>query len=195
MTKTLQNSKTFENLLKAFAGESMARMRYTYFAKAARKEEFIQISNIFLETAENEKAHAKRFLRFMGEENIENAIKNAVYPIGLSDKTVKNLEFAADGEKEENTILYPSFMEIAEEEGFKDIAKCFEEVIEVEKIHEARYRKLKENIENDTVFKKDKEVIWKCDNCGYHYYGKNAPQKCPSCLHPMGYFEVYVQNF
>lgn len=146
MTKTLQNTKTWENLLKAFAGESMARMRYTYYAKAAKEEKYIQISNIFIETAENEKAHAKRFLRFLGEENISTTIKNATYPIGLSNKTVENLEFAADGEKEENTILYPSFAKIAGEEGFKEIAKCFEEVTEVEKIHEERYRKLRVGI-------------------------------------------------
>ncbi len=195
MKKSLQNTKTRENLLKAFAGESMGRMRYTYFAKAAKEEGYIQISNIFLETAENEKAHAKRFFRFLGEENTGGIIKEAHYPIGLSDKTLENLRFAADGEKEENTVLYPSFAKIAKEEGFKDIAECFLETTKVEKIHEERYRKLIENIEEDKVFKRDKEIIWKCLNCGYHYYGKEAPERCPSCLHKQEYFEVYCQNF
>ncbi len=195
MTKSLQNTKTKENLLKAFAGESMARMKYTYYSKAAKKEGYVQIANIFLETAENEKAHAKRFFRFLGEENIPTVIKNAQYPIGLSEKTLENLEFAAFGEKEENTILYPNFAKIAQEEGFDAIAECFLETTEVEKIHEARYRALIENIQEDRVFKRDKEVIWKCLNCGYHYYGKEAPKKCPSCLHPTEYFEIYCKNF
>ncbi len=195
MTKSLQNSKTFENLLKAFAGESMARMRYTYYAKAAKKEGFVQISNIFLETADNERAHAKRFFKFLGEENIPAIIKEAQYPIGLSDKTINNLEIAAFGEKEENTILYPGFQKIAKEEGFDDVAKCFEEVSEVEKIHEERFRTLRENIITGKVFKRDKEVIWKCNNCGYHHYGKEAPKICPSCLHPQEHFELYCQNY
>lgn len=195
MTKSLQNSKTFENLLKAFAGESMARMRYAYYAKAAKKEGFVQISNIFLETADNERAHAKRFFKFLGEENIPAIIKEAQYPIGLSDKTINNLEIAAFGEKEENTILYPGFQKIAKEEGFDDVAKCFEEVSEVEKIHEERFRTLRENIITGKVFKRDKEVIWKCNNCGYHHYGKEAPKICPSCLHPQEHFELYCQNY
>lgn len=195
MTKSLQKTKTWENLLKAFAGESMARMRYTYYSKAAKKEGYVQISNIFLETAENEKEHAKRFFKFLGEKNLPAMIKEAHYPIGLSDKTSENLEIAADGEKEENTILYPDFAKIAEEEGFDDIAKAFEEITEVEKIHEARFRKLKDNILNDMVFKRDKEVIWKCDNCGYHHYGKEAPAICPSCLHKQEYFELFCLNY
>jgi len=195
MTKSLQNTKTRENLLKAFAGESMARMKYTYYSKAAKKEGYVQISNIFLETAENEKAHAKRFFRFLGEENIPSVIQNAQYPIGLSDKTVNNLNFAAEGEREENTILYPDFAKVAKEEGFDKIAECFLETTEVEKIHEARFRAFIENIEEGRVFKREKEVIWKCLNCGYHYYGKEAPEKCPSCLHPVEYFEIYCKNY
>lgn len=195
MTKSLQNSRTWENLLKAFAGESMARMRYTYYSKAAKKEGYVQISNFFLETAENEKEHAKRFFKFLGEKNLPAIIKEANYPIGLSDKTTNNLEIAADGEKEENTILYPDFTKIAAEEGFKDVAKAFEEITEVEKIHEARFRKLKENIEKGMVFKRDKEVIWKCSNCGYHHYGTEAPAICPSCLHKQEYFELFCLNY
>ncbi len=195
MTKSLQNTQTRENLLKAFAGESMGRMRYTYYSKAAKEEGYVQISNIFLETAENEKAHAKRFFKFLGEENIPTEIKNIAYPTGLSDKTLDNLEFAAECEKEENTILYPNFAKIAKEEGFAKIAECFLETTEVEKVHEARYRALIENIKKDRVFKRDKEVIWKCSNCGYHYYGKEAPEHCPSCLHPVDYFEIYCKNF
>lgn len=195
MTKSLQNSKTFENLLKAFAGESMARMRYTYYAKEAKKEGYVQVSNIFLETADNERAHAKRFFKFLGDKNIPAVIKEAQYPIGLSDKTANNLEIAAFGEKEENTILYPGFQKIAKEEGFDDVAKCFEEIAEVEKIHEERFRTLRENIITGKVFKRDKEVIWKCNNCGYHHYGKEAPKICPSCLHPQEHFELYCQNY
>lgn len=195
MTKSLQNTKTRENLLKAFAGESMARMRYTYYAKEAKKEGYVQISNIFLETAENEKAHAKRFFRFLGEENIPVEIQKAAYPIGLSTKTADNLEFAAFGEKEENTLLYPEFAKTAQEEGFDDISTAFQEVREVEIIHEARFRKLKENILKGKVFKREKEVVWKCLNCGYHYTGKEAPAVCPSCLHKREYFELLCENY
>ncbi len=195
MTKSLQNTQTRENLLKAFAGESMARMRYTFYAKAAKKEGYIQISNIFLETADNERAHAKRFFKFLGEENKPLEIENAEYPIGLSDKTADNLEIAASGEHDENTILYPNFAKIAKEEGFDEIAKAFLEVTKVEKIHEARFRKLKENILKGEVFKRDKEMIWKCNNCGYHHYGKEAPKICPSCLHEQEHFELFCENY
>ncbi len=195
MTKSLQNTQTRENLLKAFAGESMARMRYTFYAKAAKKEGYVQISNIFLETADNERAHAKRFFKFLGEKNEPLEIENAEYPIGLSEKTADNLEIAASGEHDENTILYPNFAKIAKEEGFDEIAKAFLEVIKVEKIHEARFRKLKENILKDEVFKRDKEMIWKCNNCGYHHYGKEAPKICPSCLHEQEHFELFCENY
>lgn len=195
MTKSLQNTQTKENLLKAFAGESMARMRYTFYAKTAKKEGYVQISNIFLETADNERAHSKRFFEFLGKENATAEIENAEYPIGLSDKTADNLEIAASGEHDENTVLYPNFAKIAKEEGFSEIAKAFEEVLKVEKIHEARFRKLKENILKDEVFKRDKDIIWKCNNCGYHHYGKKAPEICPSCLHKQEHFEIYCQNY
>jgi len=195
MTKNLQNTQTRENLLKAFAGESMARMRYTFYAKAAKKEGYVQISNIFTETADNERAHAKRFFEFLGEENIPTAINNAEYPVGLSEKTSDNLEIAAQGEHDENTILYPNFAKTAKEEGFDDIAETFLEILKVEKIHEARFRKLKENILKDEVFKRDKEMIWKCNNCGYHHYGKEAPKICPSCLHKQEHFELFCENY
>ena len=195
MTKTLQNTKTWENLLKAFAGESMGRMRYTYYAKTAKKEGYVQISNIFLETADNERAHAKRFFDFLGEKNIPSTIKDAVYPIGLSDKTADNLEFAIFGEHDENTVLYPNFAKIAKEEGFDKVADAFLEIAKVEKIHEARFRKLKENILKDEVFKRDKEMIWKCNNCGYHHYGKEAPERCTSCLHKQEHFELFCENY
>lgn len=195
MTKTLQNTQTKENLMKAFAGESMARMRYTFYAKTAKKEGYVQISNIFLETADNERAHAERFFKFLGEENARTEIKNAKYPTGLSDKTLENLEIAASGEHDENTILYPNFAKIAKEEGFSDVEKAFLEITKVEKIHETRFRKLKENILKNEVFKKDKEMIWKCNNCGYHHYGKEVPEICPSCLHKQEYFELFCENY
>jgi len=194
MTKNLQNTKTKENLMKAFAGESMARMRYTFYSKIAKKEGYVQISNIFLETAENEKEHAKRFFNYFGDKDEPVIIQNVGYPTGLSN-TADNLQFAADGEREENTLLYPTFGRIAKEEGFDDIAETFFEITKVEKIHEARYRKLKENILKDEVFKRDKEVIWKCSNCGYHYYGKEAPDRCPACQHKQEYFELYCENY
>ena len=195
MAKSLENTQTKENLLKAFAGESMARNRYTYYAKKAEEEGYIQISNIFLETACNEKEHAKRFFDLIGEENIPITITNATYPTGLSEKTSDNLKFAADGEHEENTILYPNFAKIAEEEGFDKVRDAFLEITKVEKIHEARYKKLRENILQGKVFKKDNEVIWKCSNCGYHFFGKQAPERCPSCMHKQEYFELFSENY
>ena len=195
MKKSLQNTQTKENLLKAFAGESMGRMRYTFYAKAEKKEGYVQISNIFLETADNERAHAKRFFKFLGEENARAEIESAEYPIGLSDKTLENLEIAASGEHDENTILYPNFAKIAKEEGFAKIAECFLETTEVEKVHEARYRALIENIKKDRVFKRDKEVIWKCSNCGHIVVGKEAPEVCPVCSHPRAYFELKAENY
>ena len=193
--KSLKGTKTAENLMKAFAGESQARTRYSYYASQAKKEGYVQISNIFLETAENEKEHAKRFFKFLNEQleglpiNIE-----ASYPVGLSN-TIKNLEYAADGENEEWTALYPEFADIAEEEGFPEIAKAFRKIAEVEVRHENRFRKLLSNIENDAVFKKDNPVLWKCNNCGYIHEGNSAPQLCPACIHPQSYFEVFVETY
>lgn len=191
----LKGTKTAENLMKAFAGESQARNRYTYYASVARKEGYIQIANIFLETAENEKEHAKVFFKLLnGELNGETVEINATYPVSLGD-TKSNLLAAASGENEEWVQLYPYFAEVAEQEGFKDIANSFRKIAEVEKHHEERYRKLLANIENNTVFSKGKKVLWKCNNCGYIYEGEEAPEVCPACSHPQGYFEVLVENY
>lgn len=193
--KSLKGTRTAENLMKAFAGESQARNRYTYYASAAKKEGYIQISNIFTETAENEKEHAKRFFKFLNESlNGEMVDINASYPVGLGD-TKANLLSAANGEKEEWTDLYPEFARVAEEEDFQPVAVAFRKIAEVEKHHEERYRKLLSNLENDTVFKKEKVVMWKCNNCGYIHVGTSAPESCPACQHPQGYFEVFVETY
>jgi rubrerythrin len=193
--KSLKGTKTAENLMKAFAGESQARTRYTYYASQAKKEGYVQISNIFMETAENEKEHAKRFFKFLNESLCGEAVEiNAAYPVALGD-TKTNLKAAAEGENEEWTDLYPAFADIADEEGFPQIAHVFREIAEVEERHEARYRKLLSNIENNKVFEKDEEVEWKCNNCGYIHKGKSAPQSCPACAHPMGYFEVFKETY
>ncbi|QCX33921.1 rubrerythrin family protein [Caloramator sp. E03] len=193
--KSLKGTKTAENLMKAFAGESQARNRYTFYASAAKKEGYIQISNLFLETAENEKEHAKIFFKFLNESFEGEAVTiSAGYPVGLSN-TESNLLYAANGEKEEWSDIYPEFAKVAEEEGFLEIATTFKKIAEVEKHHETRYRKLLDNIKNGEVFKKNKTVKWKCDNCGYIYEGEEAPQSCPACKHPQGYFELFVENY
>jgi rubrerythrin len=193
--KSLKGTKTAENLMKAFAGESQARTRYTYYASVAKKEGYVQISNLFMETAENEKEHAKRFFKFLNE-SLEGEMVdiNASYPVGLSD-TKSNLKWAADGENEEWSDLYPEFARVADEEGFPAVAVAFRKIAEVEKHHEERYRKLHDNLVNGSLFKKDSVVLWKCNNCGYIHEGENAPQGCPACLHPQGYFEVLADNF
>ncbi len=192
--KDLKGTKTAENLLKAFAGESQARNRYTYYASKAKKEGFVQISNIFLETADNEKEHAKRFFGFLcGVYEGEALAMSADYPVGLGS-TMDNLRYAAEGEHEEWSHLYPMFADVAEQEGFKDVAVCFSKIAEVEKKHEARYRKLHDNVKNNQVFHKEEEVEWKCQNCGYVHKGKNAPQVCPACLHEQAHFEIYCDN-
>lgn len=191
----LKGTRTAENLLKSFAGESQARMRYDYYASQARKEGYVQISNIFLETAANEKEHAKRFFKFLNEELCGEAIEiQADYPVALGD-TKLNLKAAAEGEHEEHSKLYPEFADIAEEEGFKNIAYVFREIAEVEERHERRFLKLLENIEKDQVFKKDEVVEWKCNNCGYIHTGKFAPNKCPACDHPIDHFEVFKETY
>jgi len=195
--KNLKGTKTAENLMKAFAGECQARTKYTYYSSQAKKDGYVQISNIFMETAENEKEHAKRFLKHLLEdENLQgDAINiNAAYGIGLSD-TIANLGYAANGEHEEWEELYPAFAKDAEEEGFIDIAATFKNIAKVEKAHEERYRKLAENIANETVFKKDGVTFWKCNNCGYIHEGPEAPGKCPACLHPQSYFEELCKNY
>ncbi|NMB08506.1 MAG: rubrerythrin family protein [Tissierellia bacterium] len=193
--KSLKGTKTAENLMKSFAGESQARTRYTYYASQARKEGYVQISNIFMETAENEKEHAKRFFKFLNEDLCGEMVEiNAEYPVALGD-TKTNLKAAAEGENEEWTDLYPKFADIADEEGFPQIAYVWREIAEVEERHEIRFKKLLENIENNKVFQKDEEVEWKCNNCGYIHKGKSAPEKCPACAHPIDYFEVFVETY
>lgn len=193
--KTLKGTKTAENLLKAFAGESQARNRYTYYASQAKKEGYIQISNIFIETADNEKEHAKRFFKLLNESMNGEAIEiNAAYPVALGD-TKWNLEAAAKGENEEWTSLYPTFADVADKEGFPIVAAVFRNIAKVEAKHEARYKKLQNNIETNSVFNKESSVLWKCSNCGFIYEGTTPPKECPACAHPQSYFEVFVENY
>ncbi|GBD86927.1 rubrerythrin [bacterium BMS3Abin03] len=189
---SLKGTKTEQNLLKAFAGESQARMRYDYFSKQAKKEGLEQISAIFQETALNEKEHAKRFFKFLEGGMIEIT---AAYPAGKIGTTLENLKAAAEGENEEWTKLYPEFAQIAEEEGFKDVAVAFRMIAKVEKAHEERYKKLNSNLEQGKVFEREGVIIWKCRNCGYLHEGKKAPLKCPACLHPQSYFEIQEENY
>lgn len=192
---SLKGTRTAVNLMASFAGESQARTRYTYYASVAKKEGYVQISNIFTETAENEKEHAKRFFKFLNEELCGETIEiTESFPVLFSD-TKTNLKSAAEGENEEHTKVYPEFARIAEEEGFKRIALVFTEIAEVEERHERRFLKLLENIEKDQVFKKDEVVEWKCNNCGYVHKGKSAPVKCPACDHPQGHFEVFKETY
>ncbi len=189
----ITGTKTEKNLLKAFAGESQARNRYTYFASVAKKEGYEQIAAIFTETADNEKEHAKRFFSFL--ESGEAVEITAMYPAGKVGTTVENLKAAAAGENEEWTELYPEFAKIATEEGFNDVAACFTMIAKVEKEHEDRYKKLAANIETAEVFKKSEKVRWKCRNCGYVAEAETAPEKCPACLHPKSYFEIKETNY
>jgi len=188
----LKGSRTEKNLLAAFAGESQARNRYTYFSSAAKKEGYIQASNVFLETAENEKEHAKVFFKYLqgGEVTVE-----AAYPAGVIGDTKTNLKASADGEKFEWSTLYRDFAKIADEEGLNEIAETFRSISVAEKQHERRYRGLQENIENNSVFKKSKPVKWRCSNCGYVYEGNSAPEECPACRHPKGYYELLCENW
>jgi rubrerythrin len=188
----MKGSKTEQNLLKAFAGESQARTRYTFFASKARKDGYEQIAEIFTETADNEKEHAKRFFSFLEGGAVEIT---AAYPAGVIGETLNNLKAAADGENEEHTDLYPSFAKVAEEEGFPQVSAVFKMVAKVEVEHENRYRKLAANIENGEVFKKSAPVRWKCRNCGYVHEADSAPVKCPTCLHAQKYFEIKETNY
>ena len=190
--KSLKGTKTEQNLLKAFAGESQARMRYDYFAKQAKKEGLEQISAIFAETALNEKEHAKRFFKLLEGGPVEIT---ATYPAGIIGTTMENLKAAAEGENEEWTELYPDFARIAEEEGFKQIAVAFKMIAKVEKAHEERYTKLYQNLEEGKVFEREGTIVWKCRNCGYLHEGENAPKICPACLHPQSYFEIKEVNY
>ncbi|WHH57296.1 rubrerythrin [Petroclostridium sp. X23] len=196
--KSLKGTKTAENLLKSFAGESQARNRYTYYASIADKEGYKQIKSIFIETADNEKEHAKRFYKFLLEglaEELPAMIEiTASYPVAQGT-TLDNLKAAAEGENEEWTDLYPAFADVADEEGFPEIAAAYRFIASAEKRHETRYKKLAENIENDKVFKKDEKILWKCGNCGYVHEGTSAPDKCPACIHPKAYFEVFVETY
>jgi len=191
----LIGSQTEKNLLKAFAGESQARNRYTYFASQAKKEGFEQISSIFLETADNEKEHAKVFFKYLEESGGKPVKIEAEYPAGKISTTKENLLAAAEGEKLEFSELYPNFEKVAREEGFDNIADSFKEIAEVEEQHEKRYRKLLENLKSGNVFKKPGEVKWKCRNCGYVHLGINAPEVCPACKHPQAYYELLAENY
>lgn len=189
--KILKGSKTEQNLINAFAGESQARNRYSFFAKQAKKDGYEQIAEIFLITAENEKEHAKLFY-----EHIGNTIGqvNSSYPFELGT-TKENLESAINGEKEEWSILYPEGEKVAREEGFDEIAETFHHVVEAEKHHEKRYSKLLENVKNNTVFSKPEETNWMCRECGYIHHGKSAQKKCPNCHHPQAYFQVLCEEY
>jgi rubrerythrin len=192
MMKSVKGTQTEKNLLAAFAGESQARNRYTYFASQAKKEDYEQISAIFLETAENEKEHAKVYFKYLQGGMVKIT---AEYPAGEIDTTAENLKEAADGEKMEWGILYPGFADVADKEGFPEIARSFRQIAEVEAHHEQRYRALLENIQSGHVFKKDKIVKWKCRNCGYIHEGKEAPKKCPACQHPQAYYELSTEPY
>jgi len=192
MNKSIKGTETEKNLLKAFAGESQARNRYTYFAGAARKAGYEQIAAIFLETAENEKEHAKVFFKHLEGGEVEIT---AAYPAGVIGDTRANLEAAANGEKMEWSDLYASFEKTARAEGFPDVAASFKQIAEVESFHEKRYRKLAANIDAGQVFKKPAPVKWHCINCGYVHEGPEAPAVCPACKHPRAYYEVLAENY
>lgn len=192
MDKSIKGTKTEKNLLTAFAGESQARNRYTYFASVARKEGFQQIANIFIETSENEKEHAKIFFQYLEGGDAEIT---AGYPAGMIKDTKTNLEAAAAGENMEWTTIYANFSKIAKDEGFPQIANSFKQIAEVEKFHESRYRKLVNNISSGQVFKKKSTVKWHCTNCGYVYEGTEAPKECPACKHPQAFYELLSENY
>ncbi|MBX6422914.1 rubrerythrin [Thermosulfurimonas sp. F29] len=190
--KSIRGTRTERNLLTAFAGESQARNRYTFFASRARKEGYQRIADIFLETAEQEKEHAKRLFKFLegGEVEIQ-----ASFPAGRIGNTLENLLAAAEGENYEHSRMYPEFARVAREEGFPEIAAVFEAIAEAEKFHEKRYRALAEKVKDGTLFKREGEIAWRCRNCGYIHVGPEAPEECPSCAHPRGYFEPLCENW
>jgi len=188
----LKDSQTEKNLITAFAGESQARNRYTYFASQAKKEGFEQIASIFEETANQEKEHAKRLFKLLEGGEVE---VKASFPAGVIGTTLENLKAAATGENYEHTEMYPNFAKTAREEGFEQIASVFSAIAVAEKQHEKRYLTLAGNIEAGRVFKRDTEVVWRCRNCGYLHTGKEAPQPCPACDHPQAYFELLGENY
>lgn len=188
----LKGSQTEKNLLTAFAGESQARNRYTYFASQARKDGFVQIADIFEETANQEKEHAKRFFKFLEGGEVEIKWN---FPAGVIATTLENLKAAATGEHDEYSSMYPTYAKIAREEGFDEIASVFDHISVAEKQHEKRYLDLAANIEAGRVFKRDTEVVWRCRNCGYLHKGKEAPQLCPACAHPQDHFELLGENW
>lgn len=192
MSRSIRGTQTEKNLLTAFAGESQARNRYTYFAGRARKDGLMQIADIFEETANQEKEHAKRFFSMLDGGEVEIA---ATFPAGVIGTTAENLKQAAGGENCEWTSIYPGFAKVAREEGFEDAALLFEKISVAEKQHEKRYRDLLVNVETGKVFKKDKPVIWRCRNCGYLHEGTEAPEICPACAHPQSYYEVLGENW
>jgi len=188
----LKGTRTEKNLLTAFSGESQARNRYSYFASQAKKDGYEQISFIFEETANQEKEHAKRLFKFLEGGEVEIS---ASFPAGIIGSTLENLKTSAAGEKYEHSEMYPDFAKIADEEGFKDIASVFRNIALAEKQHERRYNALSANIEAGRVFKWDKEVVWRCRNCGYIHRGKEAPEECPACAHPQAHFELLGENY
>ncbi|MFW6323457.1 MAG: rubrerythrin [Desulfovibrionales bacterium] len=190
--KSTKGTRTEQNLLMSFAGESQARNRYTYFSSVAKKEGYVQISEIFTETADQEKEHAKRFFKFLEGGALE---VTATFPAGKIGTTKENLLAAAMGEQEEHEDLYPSFAAVADEEGFPEIAAVWRAVSVSEKQHEKRYRDLLANLENGRVFKRDSDVVWRCRNCGYLHTSKVAPQECPACVHPQAHFEILGENW
>jgi rubrerythrin len=190
--KSVKGTRTEQNLLKSFAGESQARNRYTYFSSAARKEGLVQIADIFEETANQEKEHAKRFFKFLEGGDLEIT---ACFPAGRIGTTAENLLAAAMGEHEEHTALYPEFAALAEQEGFMEIAAVWNAISVAEKQHEKRYRDLLANLENGRVFTRDREAVWRCRNCGYLHKAKGAPELCPACAHPKAHFELLGENW
>jgi rubrerythrin len=189
---TVKGTKTEKNLLTSFAGESQARNRYTYFSSQARKDGFMQIAAIFEETANQEKEHAKRFFSFLDGGEVEIVAR---FPAGVVGTTLENLKAAAAGENYEHTSMYPGFAKVAREEGLENIALVYEAISVAEKQHEKRYRDLIANIENERVFKREKEVVWRCLNCGYLHKGADAPAQCPACAHPQSYYELLGENW
>lgn len=189
---TLKGSRTEKNILTAFAGESQARNRYTYFASQAKKDGFVQIADIFEETANQEKEHAKRLFKLLEGGEVEIC---AAFPAGVIGDTATNLEEAAAGENHEHAQMYPGFAKIAREEGFEGIADIFMAIAVAEKQHEKRYRALLANIKNGKVFKKDSPAVWRCRNCGYLHEGTQAPAECPACAHPQAHFELLGENY